>query len=161
LEVSQVKTLFQPPAAMRVLGGKVLGTDSEAPNHEADKAIDGNPATIWHTQYEPEQPDYPHELSIDLGRSVEIRGLSYLPRQDMQNGWISEYEVYVSDDPANWGKPVHRGTLPRGKDRSMISFAKPATGRYVRFVALKGINGQKFAAIAELDVIPAEKPDAE
>jgi hypothetical protein len=146
---------------MRVLGGKVLGADSEAVGFEAAKAIDGNPSTIWHTQFEPSQPDYPHELTIDLGRSVEIRGLSYFPRQDMQNGWISEYEVFVSDDPANWGKAVHRGSFPRGKDRSMITFAKPATGRYVRFVALKGIDGQKFAAIAELDVIPAEQLDAE
>ncbi len=161
LEAAQVKSLFAPAGAMRVLGGKVLGTDSEAPGYEAAKAIDGNPATIWHTQYEPAQPDYPHELKIDLGRSLEIRGLSYLPRQDMQNGWISEYEVFVSDDPANWGKGVHRGTLSRSKDRAMITIAKPATGRYVRFVAIKGINGQKFASIAELDVIPSEKLDAE
>ena len=158
LEVSQVKALFQPPAAMRVLGGKVLGADSVAPGFEAAKAIDGNPMTIWHTQYEPDQPDYPHELKIELGRRIEIRGLSYLPRQDMRNGWISDYEVYVSDDPANWGKAVHRGTFPRNNSRSTISFAKPASGRYVRIVALKGFDGQKFAAIAELDVIPAEKP---
>ena len=161
LEASQIKSLFAPAGAMRVLGGKVLSADSEAVGYEAAKAIDGNPATVWHTQYEPAQPDYPHELSIDLGRSVEIRGLSYLPRQDMQNGWISEYEVYVSEDPANWGKAVYRGTLPRGQDRSIITFTKPATGRYVRFIALKGIDGQKFAAIAELDVIPAEKLDPE
>jgi hypothetical protein len=156
LEVSQVKALFQPPAAMRALGGKILGTDSEAPNHEAAKAIDGNPATIWHTQYEPAQPDYPHELKIDLGKSVPIRGLSYLPRQDMQNGWISEYEVYVSDDPVNWGGAVHRGSFAHNNNPSTITFAKPVNGRYVRFVALKGIDGQRFASVAELDVFLAE-----
>ncbi|NLH18061.1 MAG: beta-galactosidase [Phycisphaerae bacterium] len=161
LEAAQIKALFEPPAAMRVLGNKVLGADSEAPNYEAFKAIDGNPMTIWHTQFEPTQPDYPHELSIDLGRSVEIRGLSYLPRQDMRNGWIREYEVFVSDDPANWGGVVHRGSFARNNNRSTITFAKAATGRYVRFVALKGIDGQKFASIAELDVIPAAQPEME
>ncbi len=156
LSVGQVKLLFAPAWGMRALGGKILGADSEAPGFEAAKGIDGNPMTIWHTQYEPNQPDYPHELSIDLGKSVPIHGLSYLPRQDMRNGWISEYEVYVSDDPANWGNAVHHGSFARNNSRQTISFAKPVNGRYVRFVALKGIDGQKFASIAELDVILPE-----
>jgi hypothetical protein len=161
LDVAQIKALFEPAAAMRALGGKIIGCDSEAPGCEAAKAIDGNPSTIWHTQYEPAQPDYPHELKVDLGHSVGIRGLLYLPRQNMQNGWISEYEVYVSDDPVVWGNPIHRGTLARNNNRSTISFAKPIQGRYVRFVALKGIDGQKFASIAELDIVPSENLDVE
>ena len=49
-----------------------------------------------------------------------------------------------------------KNTVKRGKDRAMITFARPVTGRYVRFVALKGIDGQKFASVAELDVILPE-----
>lgn len=79
----------------------------------------------------------------------------------MQNGWISEYEIYVSDDSVAWGNPIHRGNPARNNDRSTISFRKPAQGRYVRFVAIKGIDGQKFASIAELDIVPSENPDIE
>jgi len=37
-----------------------------------------------------------------------------------------------------------------------IKLAKPATGRYLKFVALSEVTGQKFASIAELDVVEAK-----
>jgi hexosaminidase len=138
-----------------MLGAKVTYADSEdrANGNVAVNAIDGDPETFWHTQWEPVETPYPHEIRIDLQKSVSLSGLTYTPRQDMENGRIGKYEVYVSDDLTRWGKPVARGTFAAGSDSQTVPFAAPAKGRYLRFVALSELNGHRFAAIADLDVI--------
>lgn len=55
------------------------------------------PETIWHTPWEPTVPSTA-EIIIDLRSPQEIRGLTCLPRQDMTNGRIGKYEIYVSGD---------------------------------------------------------------
>jgi len=123
-----------------------------AAGHEGDKAIDGDPATIWHTAWEPQLPDYPHEITIAFKRSATITGFMYLPRQDMKNGWFSEYAFYVSADGRQWGDPVASGSFPEGKALQKVALAQPIKGQYVRLVAVQGIEGQKFAAVAELGI---------
>lgn len=44
-------------------------------------AFDGNPLTIWHTEWPSSIPDYPHEIRIDLGPVYDVDGFRYLPRQ--------------------------------------------------------------------------------
>jgi hypothetical protein len=73
----------------------------------------------------------------------------------MSNGWISKYQVYVSTDVKNWGQPCAAGTFQKGRSDKNILFEKPSIGRFVRFVALSGFDGQAFASVAELNIIPA------
>jgi hypothetical protein len=101
-------------------------------------------------------PDYPHEIVIDLGRTVVLEGPTYLPRQDMRNGWISQYAVYVGDSKERWGQPVARGKFEVNRSKKTVTFGRTVRGRYLRFVAEKGIESQRFASIAELDVILVE-----
>ncbi len=151
VEVDLIRELFREPPLL----GKVksVRADSEETGYEAANAIDGNPNTIWHTAWEPQTPDYPHELVIELEQETTISALQYLPRQDMSNGWISKYEVFASDDGKAWGKAVVAGELPRVRSKQKIEFSKPMRAKFIRFVALVGVDGQKFASIAELDVI--------
>jgi len=158
LTVEQVRGVFKEPRLLDVLGARVLRTDSHEPGYEGANAIDGKAETIWHTAWTPVPPDYPHEIVIDLGQAVRLAGVWYLPRQDMRNGWISRCAVYVGDDPDGWGDPVVVRDLARDVKRKEIRFSEPVTGRYVRFVALAGIEDQRFASVAELDVIAAEAP---
>ncbi len=158
LRVEDVRGLFRAPRLIDTLGARVLRTDSHEPGYEGQNAIDGNPDTIWHTAWSPTPPDYPHEIVMDLRRPVRLRGLTYLPRQDMRNGWISRYAVYVSDDPERWGEPVARGEPPLNRELKTIRFDTPTEGRYVRFVAVAGLEGQRFASVAELDVIADDGP---
>jgi galactose oxidase len=64
--------------------------DSEnlQPGHPATYAIDGNPATLWHSAWTPGIAPLPHWLTIDMHREAEIHGLTYLPRDDNGNGRI-------------------------------------------------------------------------
>ncbi len=89
---------------------------------------------------------------IKLATSTTIKTISYLPRQDMNNGWISAYEFYVSADGKNWGAPAVRGVFEKGNELKKIRLSEPVKGRFLRFVAKEGFDGKPFAAIAEIDI---------
>ena len=75
----------------------------------------------------------------------------------MSNGWIAEYKVYLCEDGQNWGEPISIGKFQKGRDKKKIAFRETHNARFIRFVAVSGFDGQIFASIAELDVIPASK----
>lgn len=116
--------------------------------------IDGKANTYWHSKWRGGPAPYPHQLVIDLGQKVELAGIRVTPRQDQENGHISEYEVYVSEDGKNWGdKPADKGTLGGDFKTDVIRFEKPLPAKFVKFVALTETRGQPYAAIAELEPI--------
>jgi hypothetical protein len=140
-------------------GWRVLYVDSQetsCTNEAATNAIDGNPATFWHTQWCTSPPPTPHEIQIDLGASYTISGFQYLPRQDQYfNGNIRNYEFYVSTDGVNWGTPVSTGTLitsASDKAQKQVTFTG-VTGRYVRLRALTEVNGGPWTNAAEINVL--------
>lgn len=125
-------------------------------NGRGTNVLDGNPATIWHTQWQAASPSHPHEIQLDLGGSYDVTGLYYLPRQNMTNGRIAGYEVHVSADGTTWGSPVATGTWPNATAEQSASFAAK-TGRYVRLRALGEVNGQPWTSVAELNVAVAPR----
>ncbi|MHC4315997.1 MAG: discoidin domain-containing protein, partial [Planctomycetota bacterium] len=153
VEIELIRSLFRKPPLLSK--AKVVNVDSEAVGHEGSNAIDGNPTTIWHTEWEGNAPQYPHQIQIKLQEQTEIKGLTYLPRQDMSNGWIAEYKVYLSEDGRNWGEPIASGKFQKGREKKKITFGKTQKAKFIRFVAVSGFDGQIFASVAEFDVIPA------
>jgi hypothetical protein len=151
-DIKLVRSLLRKPSLLSQ--AKVVNVDSEAVGYEGGNVIDGNPDTIWHTEWEGNPPGYPHQITIELHEQTEIKGLTYLPRQEMSNGWIAEYEVYVSTDGTNWGDPIADGKFQKGRDKKKITFGKTHTARFIRFIAVSGFDGQIFVSVAELDVIP-------
>jgi hypothetical protein len=133
----------------------VRSVDSEetaASNYRATNALDGNPATLWHSRYSGTIAPMPHEIQLDLGAVQAVSHLYYLPRQDASpNGRIARYEVYVSPNGTAWGAPVAAGTLPNTTAEQEIRFV-PKSGRYVRLRALSEVAGAQFTSIAELNV---------
>jgi large repetitive protein len=102
----------------------------------AANAIDGNVATIWHTQWQAANPPPPHNFVVNLGAVQSIGGFRYLPRPaGSSNGTIATYRLYFSDDGVNWGSPVTAGNLSNvaeAADRSrtvMFNAAPPPTNR--------------------------------
>ncbi len=151
VETELIESLFREPS---LLGSSaVINADSEAPGYPGVNAIDGRTDTIWHTPWGEGAAGYPHELSIELQKEVEIQALEYLPRQDMSNGWIREYEVYVSEDGGNWADAVAKGAFAGNRDRKRVVFAEPKRGRFIRFVALSGFDRQIFASVAEIEIV--------
>lgn len=133
---------------------KVVSCSSQAnENEKASNAIDGNLSTIWHTQYKPEELPYPHEMVVDMGKTYTVSAFVYVPRNDMDNGWVKDYEVYFSNDLNNWGTPVGQGAFDADNSEKVVKFAKPVNARYFRFVAKSEAYGRKFASAAEFDII--------
>ena len=136
---------------------KVTHVDSIEPGEgEVRHAIDNDPATFWHTNWSSTREKHPHEIRIDLGKTVRLLGFSQLPRQDSANGRIGTYEFYVSEDGKQWGSPVSKGRFPNSSGLQTVKFEKPVTGRYIRLVALIEWSRQYYTTIAELDVMAAK-----
>jgi beta-galactosidase len=64
----------------------------------ADNVLDGDGETLWHTQYDGGQPNYPHLIVIDLGEVKTVSALVYTPRPTDSPGRIKGYKVYVLTD---------------------------------------------------------------
>jgi len=154
VDVASIKAISHEPSLMEKLGVKIVRVDSFERGNEGENAIDNNPKTFWHTAWANEKPAHPHEIQLDLGKQVELKGITYLPRQDgKQNGWISDYAVYVSDTLGTWGDPISRGTFKKDASIKMIQFEKEINTRYIRFEATKGFSNDAFTSIAELNLI--------
>lgn len=148
-----------PSAVTNKITLKVIKVDSEETAGEDDKgsnAVDGNPDTIWHTQYQDASPKHPHEIIIELSETATIKGFTYLPRQgDSENGMIKDFEFFVSDDGKEFGEPVKKDTFAAGKDKKTITF-EPKKCHYVKLKALSEINGEAWTSVAELGVVLAD-----
>jgi beta-galactosidase len=133
----------------------VVFTSSEEPGSgtAAKNLVDGDPSTTWHTMYSVTVAQYPHWLDFDSGEAKNIKGFSYMPRQDGgTNGDIKNYTIHVSLDGKNWGEPVHKGRFSNDKKEKRVLFKKSVKARFIRFTGKSSQNGQDFAGGAEFSV---------
>ena len=122
--------------------------------------LDSDTSNFWITM----GGQYPYVIDIELVERTGIKGFSYLPRQDgMKIGLISRYEIYITCDPMQYGKPVASGSFENNLEKQEIfldwiddgfNVTRSKTGKYIRFVALEGFNSVSEAAIGSLDIIP-------
>ncbi|MBN1344381.1 MAG: discoidin domain-containing protein [Phycisphaerae bacterium] len=149
--------LFEKPTAVRRLGATAEASSQE-PGYEATNVLDGNEQSIWHTAWTPAVRKCPHWLTVDLKKPVKIQGISVLPRQDMTNGRIGDYAVYLSTDGNTWAQPITTARFASGPKRQEVRFKAPQTCRYVKLEALSAIEpSHPWASVAEFDVILVTK----
>ncbi|WP_050697360.1 glycoside hydrolase family 97 N-terminal domain-containing protein [Anaeromassilibacillus senegalensis] len=153
-----VKDIVIPQAQMSAASTSQSGSDP------ASNAIDGNPATKWHTAWDGTYKPLPQSITIDLGETYDdVYRLRYLPRQDNKvngepdwNGTILSYEISVSVDGEHF-TDIAKGVWAATKDEKSVSFT-PAQARYVRLTALTsksntGSESKQFASAAEINVV--------
>ncbi|KAM3556153.1 hypothetical protein MY1884_005214 [Beauveria asiatica] len=145
-----------PPTNGRLIdrSGWQVSCDSEESGNDCWKAIDGDNNTLWHTKYSGSAPGPPHTITLDMGSTHNINGISVLPRQDNnQNGWIARHEVSVSQDGDDW-EVVAIGNWPAD---ALIKYANFETRkvRYARIKAVSEIGGNAWTSIADLQVYDA------
>ncbi len=137
---------------------RIVRADSEHPGEgEAVNAIDGKPETYWHTKWGGAATRHPHEIELDLGQILQLKGITYLPRQGSDHGRIGRYELYVSRDGQEWGLAVATGRLKNVAEQQVINLPKITSARYVRLVALSEVKGNIWTSIAELGVVAVGK----
>ncbi len=91
--------------------------------------LDGNPRTLWHTQWWGSTPRPPHWVTLDMRSTQSITGLRYLPRQDGGiNGTVAQYRVLLSTDGTTWSQPVAQGNFNGqggATQEKTVVFSKP------------------------------------
>ncbi|WP_197088559.1 beta-galactosidase [Rufibacter radiotolerans] len=101
--IAELELLDEKGNQISRLKWKVVYADSEevtAANNAADRVFDQQESTFWHTQYAAAKPRHPHQLVVDLGETVTVKGLRYLPRTDKSTaGMVKEYKVYMKGSP--------------------------------------------------------------
>lgn len=110
-------------------------TASDNPG-EAGNALDGKPETRWSTGTGQTPGQW---FQLDLGWEQPVAGVT-LDTTPSPGDYPRGYEVYVSNDPNNWGEPVATGAGAEGQPVTVITFA-PKSGRYVRIVQTGTVDG--------------------
>jgi len=131
----------------------IFTSSEEAGEGEAANLTDGDPNTIWHTMYSVTVAKHPHWVDMDAGEVKTIKGFTWLPRQDGNNGDVKDYTIHVSLDGKNWGEPIVKATFARSKEEKKVMFDKPVKARYIRFTALSEQRGQDYATGAEITIL--------
>lgn len=118
--------------------------------YQPSNAIDGNPATSWHSQYTGTKAVPPQSITLALGADYRVTGLSYLPPQDSSSKRvITAYNVYTSIDGSTFTK-VATGNWAADKTVKNAKF-RAGDARFVRLAATAAV-GDVISA-AEINVM--------
>jgi beta-galactosidase len=136
---------------------KLIDFNSEQPGEGwARHAIDGKTATFWHSNWQTSKERHPHNLTIDMGREVDLMHFLITPRQDMPNGRIKDYELYLSTDGRSWGAPALKGVMPNSSAPIKLELEQPRKARFFKIISLSEHAGEYYATIAEIDAFEAK-----
>ena len=131
----------------------VYASSQEPREGDAVHLTDGETSTIWHTMYSVTLAKYPHWVDFDAASVKNMKGFIYTPRMDSYNGYVKDYEIYVSQDGKEWGEPVMKGSFEATGEAHKVMFEKPVKARYIRFRALSEQRGNDYASGAEFGLI--------
>ena len=127
-------------------------TAGSAQNGEgAEKALDGNVDTLWHSNWNGCTQDQAW-ISIDMKQSQTVSALQYVPRQAQINGLILEYKIEFSTDGTGWSAiPSVTGAWAQDNTTKTVTFA-PVQAQYVRLTGTKTASDgtQTFISAAEI-----------
>ena len=116
----------------------------------AKMSFDDDPSTIWHTRWSTGTDSLPHEIHFDLGQEYRLFTFAYKGRAEGSNGRVKDFELYLSNDTLDWGKPVYTGSFQNVSAPQTITLdSNGINARFMRFKALSEINGNPWTTVAE------------
>ncbi|NNF34855.1 MAG: alpha-L-fucosidase [Saprospiraceae bacterium] len=119
---------------------------------KAEAAIDDDPNTHWSTGQNETLPQY---IIVDLGETLQLSGVSYIPNQDRwTHGIITDYSFRVSKNGNDWMTVVKGefSNIANSRTEKTANF-KPISGRFIRFEASKTHGDDRRASIGEISII--------
>lgn len=161
-------TVVQPEENGKVMANTEEPVGEGEGNGVASAAADGNPATIWHSNWSGDgftvSEDNPAIITLDFGEERELTGFYFIQRASGGvNGLVSRYQwalgneydaesFMVTDQELSAVLTADESNGARNEN----IFDEVKTGRYLQIRVLEGKNG--FAALAEIAGIFAQKP---
>ncbi|MCL4203015.1 MAG: discoidin domain-containing protein [Pirellulaceae bacterium] len=147
---------FAPPEALPRGNWKVVSVDSDEGGNTSQAVLDGNPNTIWHTQWLTVKDPYPHQIVIDMGQVESIDGFAMLPRQGQAAGRIKEYQIFLATERDQWGEPVATGQFQDNQNLQRVAFAR-TRARYLKLAATSAFNDRPSATVAEIFALDSQR----
>lgn len=117
-----------------------------SPDTMAMRSIDERPNSYWTSKT--------NELSIDLGKELDLKGFTYLPMQARYpSGYIAEYALEISSDGKSWRR-VAQGEFSNIQNSPIEQIIKmdASKARFVRLKALRTTDGNP-ATFGEFGII--------
>ena len=127
--------------------------DCSYQHQTAERAIDNNTETIWHSDWSDQQFQQPHFIEVDMKEVLTVKGLDYLPRQEQSNGRIAEYKLEVSTDGKSWETVIEKGRFRNSSQRQQKMFDQARQMRYFRLTTLREVSNSFYSSIAEIGVV--------
>lgn len=107
---------------------------------EADKAVDGDEGTGWHTDWN-DGNELPHTFDIDMKLAYALDKFEYVPRHDAGNGTILKYDLDISFDGKSYKNIITDGEFERSGDVKTINFDDKVEARYIRLTITDAVGG--------------------
>ncbi|MGD7652923.1 MAG: alpha-L-fucosidase [Verrucomicrobiales bacterium] len=160
--IHQLPALPKSPTTQSSAGlSKSAWKITHATAGDATLAIDGDPATIWHTHThlgEAGQQPPPQSFTVDLGSTTRITAFTYLPRQDgVTHGMTDRYRFETSTDGTTWQTAAEGefSNIRANPVARTVTLPKPVTATHFRFTALRALEKNHVSA-AEIGIISAK-----
>ncbi len=151
---AEINLLGRPDPTLPRTGWTASASSQESV-HPAARALDGDPATFWHSRWssDPDDP-LPHTLTLTLPAATDVGGLTYLPRAATSaNGRIGRYRIEVSSDGSGWTAVATDRAFTDDAALKTVVFP-PRTARHVRLVALSEAGGRgSWSSAAEVNLL--------
>ncbi|GAA4892748.1 hypothetical protein GCM10025789_07360 [Tessaracoccus lubricantis] len=120
-------------------------TSGEGPvNGRAATVLDEDPATFWHTAYNPSPASPPHWIQVTSPEVVEMQRFDYTPRQiagatQVGNGTVTKYEWQVSTDGSTF-TTVASGAWPATFATKSVTLDQPVAGKIARLAIIESFT---------------------
>jgi len=133
-----------------------VSSQNSSSGEGAEKAIDGDATTLWHSKWKGGEDSLPHHLTIDFGELLNLKGFTYLPRKKSKGGVLDQYRLELSRDGKKWvnASEGRFDNIKNNPTQREIFFKRPFPGvRYLRFTGIHSIENKPHSSAAEIGVI--------
>jgi alkaline phosphatase D len=153
---AEANPALAPPGALPRGNWRVIAVDSDEGGNTSQAVLDGNPNTIWHTQWITVKDPYPHYIVIDMGQEQPLDGFAMLPRQGQAAGRIKGYEIYLATERDQWGDAVATGHFEDNQQLQLVALDR-TRARYLKLVAASAFSDRPSATIAEIFALDSQR----
>lgn len=115
----------------------------------ASAVLDGDVNTIWHTQYDPDHPGYPHWFVVDMKTAQKMISVDLTARQNNKNGF-TKFKLEASANGESWTNLGEFKFVPATLTPQSFPVSSAMGYQYLKFTALEGLAVHTF--LAEMEV---------
>lgn len=143
-EIYNDETASTTPANVNLASNKPVEASAEDGTMPASNLTDDDPNSRWSSETDATQWAY-----VDLGESYDMNYFSVI--WESASVYASSFNIYVSDDPDNWGTAV--ATVSDNATRnSEVTLDEMAHGRYVKLEVTK-MHGYPSVSATDFQVM--------